>query len=44
MLSDDLEVPAHFSRPEVLAILREHYAGLAEDEKVEIVVRGHSAR
>jgi sulfate adenylyltransferase len=33
-LAEGGEVPAHFSRPEVLAILREYYAGL--DEKVEI--------
>lgn len=34
MLSEGLEVPDHFSRPEVLAILRKYYAGLTE--KVEI--------
>ena len=34
MLSEGEEVPDHFSRPEVLAILREYYAGLTE--KVEI--------
>jgi len=33
-LSEGGEVPDHFSRPEVLAILKEYYAGL--DEKVEI--------
>jgi sulfate adenylyltransferase len=33
-LSEGGPVPEHFSRPEVLAILREYYAGL--DEKVEV--------
>jgi len=41
-LSEDEEVPAEFSRPEVLAILRQYYAGL--DEKVEVKLTGHSAR
>ena len=44
MLSEDGEVPAEFSRPEVLAVLRAYYAGLAEDEKVEVKLSGHSAR
>ena len=43
-LSEGGEVPAEFSRPEVLAILREYYAGLAEHEKVEVKLSGHSAR
>jgi sulfate adenylyltransferase len=42
MLSENGEVPAEFSRPEVLAILRAYYAGL--DEKVEVKLSGHSAR
>jgi len=42
MLSEDQEVPPEFSRPEVLAILREYYAGLTE--KVEVKLSGHSAR
>ena len=33
-LSEGGEVPAHFSRPEVLAILRNHYATI--DDKVEV--------
>jgi sulfate adenylyltransferase len=41
-LSEDAEVPAEFSRPEVLEILREYYAGLTE--KVEVKLTGHSAR
>jgi len=42
MLSEDAEVPPEFSRPEVLAVLREYYASL--DEKVEVKLTGHSAR
>jgi len=42
MLSESSDVPAEFSRPEVLEILREYYAGL--DEKVEVKLTGHSAR
>ncbi len=33
MLSEGAQVPVEFSRPEVLEILREYYAGLAENEK-----------
>jgi len=42
-LSEGQEVPAEFSRPEVLAILREYYASLADDQKVKIELKGHSA-
>jgi len=38
MLSEDMEVPDHFSRPEVLAVLRKYYRGLTE--KVEVKVHG----
>jgi sulfate adenylyltransferase len=38
MLSEDLEVPDHFSRPEVLAVLRKYYRSLTE--KVEVKVHG----
>ncbi|MDX1527607.1 MAG: sulfate adenylyltransferase [Gammaproteobacteria bacterium] len=44
MLSDGGEVPKEFSRPEVLSILRQHYAGLKDEEKVDIELSGHSAR
>ena len=44
VLSEGAAVPAEFSRPEVLAILREYYASLEQDEKVEIKLSGHSAR
>ena len=43
-LSEGSDVPAEFSRPEVLAILREYYAGLDESERVEVKLTGHSAR
>ncbi|MCL4798402.1 MAG: sulfate adenylyltransferase [Burkholderiales bacterium] len=43
-LSEGSPVPAEFSRPEVLEILREYYAGLAAHEKVEVKLAGHSAR
>ena len=44
MLSENTEVPAEFSRPEVLEVLRAYYAGLAENEKVEVKLSGHSGR
>lgn len=44
LLSENLEVPAEFSRPEVLAVLRKYYAGLKEDEKVKVELKGHSAK
>src|SRR5512140_1966856 len=43
-LSEGAPVPAEFSRPEVLAILQEYYAGLEAHEKVEVKLAGHSAR
>lgn len=44
MLSEAAPVPAEFSRPEVLEILRQYYAGLADEDKVEIKLVGHSAK
>jgi sulfate adenylyltransferase len=38
MLSEDMEVPDHFSRPEVLTVLRKYYRGLTT--KVEVKVHG----
>jgi len=38
MLSEDMEVPDHFSRPEVLTVLRKYYRTLTE--KVEVKVHG----
>jgi sulfate adenylyltransferase len=43
-LSEGAEVPAEFSRPEVLAILREYYASIGAADKVEVKLVGHSAR
>ncbi|HEY3346272.1 MAG TPA: sulfate adenylyltransferase [Nitrospirota bacterium] len=42
LLSEGGEVPAQFSRPEVLEILKKYYAGL--DEKVEINLHSHSGK
>lgn len=44
MLSEGGEVPAEFSRPEVLEVLRAYYGSLAEHEKVEVKLTGHSAK
>ncbi len=43
-LSENEEVAAEFSRPEVLAILREYYAGIADEDRLEVKLSGHSAR
>ena len=43
-LSEGDPVPPEFSRPEVLEVLREYYAGLEAHEKVEVKLTGHSAR
>jgi len=43
-LSEGAEVPAEFSRPEVLEILREYYATIDAKDKVEVKLTGHSAR
>ncbi len=40
MLSEGEEVPDHFSRPEVLDILKKYYAGLSE--KVDIKMHSHA--
>ena len=39
-LSEGGDLPAEFSRPEVVAILQKYYAGLADDEKVEVKLHG----
>jgi len=44
LLSENLEVPENFSRVEVLTILRKYYASIKEDEKVNVELKGHSAR
>lgn len=44
LLSENEEVPANFSRPEVLKVLQKYYAALEEHEKVKVELTGHSAR
>ncbi len=44
LLSEGDDVPAEFSRPEVLKILRAYYSTIAEEDKVEVKLSGHSAR
>ncbi|MBI2380482.1 MAG: sulfate adenylyltransferase [Gammaproteobacteria bacterium] len=44
LLSEGGEVPAQFSRPEVLDILRAYYAGLEAHERVEVTLVGASAK
>jgi sulfate adenylyltransferase len=43
-LSEGDAVPAEFSRPEVLEVLRAYYATLKDEDKVEVKLSGHSAR
>jgi len=43
-LSEGSPIPAEFSRPEVLEVLRDYYGHLQEHEKVEVRLAGHSAR
>ncbi|MGO2214138.1 sulfate adenylyltransferase [Psychrobacter alimentarius] len=42
-LSEDEDVPENFSRPEVLEILRNYYAGIAHEERAEVKLTGASA-
>ena len=44
MLSENEPVTEHFSRPEVIAILRDYYASLSAEQNVKIEMKGHSAR
>ena len=41
-LSEGGDIPAEFSRPEVLAILREYYASIKDEDKVEVKMHGHA--
>lgn len=41
-LSEGGDVPAEFSREEVLKILRDYYSGLKEEDKVEVKLHGHA--
>ena len=42
-LSEDLDVPDNFSRPEVLEILRNYYGSIAREERAEVKLTGASA-
>jgi sulfate adenylyltransferase len=44
MLSEDAAVPNEFTRPEVLDVLREYYAGQQVHERITIQLSGHSGR
>lgn len=44
MLSENGDVAPEFSRPEVLEVLRAYYAGLSNEENVEVKLSGHSGR
>jgi sulfate adenylyltransferase len=41
-LSEGGEVPAEFSRSEVLAILRDYYSSIKDEDKVEVKMHGHA--
>jgi sulfate adenylyltransferase len=41
-LSEGGEVPAEFSRSEVLQILRDYYASIKDEDKVEVKMHGHA--
>ena len=43
-LSEGEEVPDNFSRPEVLAVLRNYYEGLEDHQKHKVELTGHSAK
>ena len=43
-LSEGDDVPAEFSRPELLKILRAYYATIDAKDKVEVKLSGHSGR
>jgi len=42
-LSEGGDIPKEFSRPEVLAILREYYGSLKDEDKVEVKMHGHAS-
>ena len=43
-LSEGEDIDAHFSRPEVLEVLGRYYSGIADEDKVEVTLSGHSAK
>ena len=44
LLSENEEVPENFSRPEVLKLLQNYYAGIKDSDKVKVDLKGHSAK
>ncbi len=44
LLSGNEEIPENFSRPEVLKILQNYYAGIKDSDKVKVNLKGHSAK
>ena len=44
LLSGNEEIPENFSRPEVLKILQNYYAGIKDSDKVKVDLKGHSAK
>ena len=40
LMSERKPVPAEFSKPEVIAILKQYYNTLQEEEKVEVKLHG----
>lgn len=44
MLTDGEDLPETFSRPEVAKVLQGYYASIADEDKVEIEMSGHSAK
>ncbi|MEH6543493.1 MAG: sulfate adenylyltransferase [Porticoccaceae bacterium] len=44
VLSEGEDIDAHFSRPEVLEVLGRYYSGIADEDKVEVTLSGHSAK
>ena len=42
-LSEAGDVPAEFSRPEVLKILRKYYGSIKAEDKVEVKMHGHAS-
>ena len=44
MLSDGEDLPDTFSRPEVAKVLQAYYADIKDEDKVEVQLKGHSAK
>ncbi len=43
-LSEGEHIPEEFSRPEVLKVLRDYYANIKDEDRVEVKLSGHSAK